>query len=141
MIMIIFPVGFTIIDGINFIKASLRVLTGKPKSSGYFISLFGLNLLIVHHFSLKHPFLDSDNRHYGQKFYKYIISTNKKYLFVPIYSICMLFLGSIMKKRAILSCLIICASATLVLTPLFELRYFLIPWALMSIEIKQKEEN
>ena len=35
----------------------------------------------------------------------------------------------------------ICAGVTLILTPLFELRYFVIPWVMLSLEYPMKHSN
>ena len=106
------------------------------KYLGVTLLLLGLNFLIVRNFSVRHPFLDADNRHYAQKFYKYVIATNAKYALVPIYTFILLFLNETFKDNltsAYLFSYILCSSITLVLTPLFELRYFIIPWYMLYL--------
>ena len=106
------------------------------KYLGVTLLLLGLNLLIVSNFSVRHPFLDADNRHYAQKFYKYVIATNAKYSLVPLYTYLLLFLYETFHANlssAHLFSYILCSSVTLVLTPLFELRYFIIPWYMLYL--------
>jgi hypothetical protein len=65
-----------------------------------FVVIILINFGIIHFYSLKHPFLDADNRHYSQKFYKYVITrVPRKYIFVPIYSYIVLHTYEVFKKR------------------------------------------
>lgn len=64
---------------------------------------------------------------------------------VPLYSFLMMLSYEIVRKRChfrssrdiFLTFWLLCSAATLVLTPLFEMRYFVVPWVFMTIEMKQ----
>ena len=106
---------------------------------GTFLLLNGINLLLVRHMTIRHPFLDADNRHYAQKYYKYVImSPTLKYYMVPLYSYMMLHSYEIATHNSVfLFIFTLCSAMALVLTPLFEFRYFVIPWVLFTLETKQ----
>lgn len=138
-----FPFATSIPDMVGESLSMLKKCFTTKLYFGLFILLNGLNLMIVKHFSLRHPFLDSDNRHYAQKYYKFIISTPRHMWMVPVYSFLMLLNYKLFKKRAatlntsvMLFFWVVCSAATLVLTPLFELRYFVVPWILLAVEVK-----
>ena len=60
---------------------------------------------------------------------------------VPVYSIAMIIVCEVLyaninnKSNLFLTWFIFCSGITLILTPLFELRYFTIPWYLLALEI------
>ncbi len=81
-----FPVNFTLSEALQ----RLKIIVNKLATSRlYLLSTLLLTFLsayLIHAYSLRHPFLDSDNRHYSQKFYKYFISNDRnKFLLLPIY--------------------------------------------------------
>mmetsp|Transcript_2661 Transcript_2661/g.1877 ORF Transcript_2661/g.1877 Transcript_2661/m.1877 type:complete len:124 (+) Transcript_2661:748-1119(+) len=94
---------------------------------------------LIKRFSLQHPFLDSDNRHYSQKFYKYVITRHNVHrLFAPVYSFAWIHTFNLIPTKLTkpsFTFLYICSCAlTLVPTPLFDFRYFLIPYILLALE-------
>jgi len=123
-------------------KRLYRKLKLAPNWRYTWIFVFALFFTFIMKSSLTHPFLDSDNRHYGQKFYKYIIThPTRKLLMVPLYTYLlfqtyeMLKLRMIRQTQPFFFVYVLCSSMILVLTPLFELRYFIIPWVLLALEI------
>ena len=66
---------------------------------------------------------------------------------VPIYSLISIYLYERIKQTSRNNLTIqlvffgICAGVTLILTPLFELRYFVIPWVMLSLEYPMKHSN
>lgn len=145
LILAIFPVGaFSIRDALACAKTVLDNYNTRRRYSWMFILLCGFNVWVTQFYSIKHPFLDSDNRHYGQKFYKYVISTHRRTWLAPLYTFCAFFIYELLKARSSLGqqlgvylfLFLACSAATLVLTPLFELRYFMIPWTLLSLELQ-----
>ena len=95
-----FPVGaFSIRDVLASAKTVLDNYNTRRRYSWLFILLCGLNVLVTQFYSIRHPFLDSDNRHYGQKFYKYVISTNRRTWLAPLYTFCLFFIYELLKSR------------------------------------------
>lgn len=122
----------------------------KLKKTNFILRWLLLNIVflaVVHYTSFRHPFLESDNRHYSQKFYKFVISTHRKYYFVPIYAFIVLFLYEAFKPRIgekinlFFLMFVLCCILTLVPTPLFDFRYFLTPWTLLALEINGINQN
>lgn len=100
-------------------------------------------LLVAKKFSLAHPFLLADNRHYTFYIYRRIISRPSSHLFlVPIYhfSTWAVFDALGRARRLALGKLSVIAfaaasAATLVPSPLFEPRYYIVPILLLRIFI------
>lgn len=143
MVFIVFPI-MSPVSIINAMKRSINSLKSSNKFRIGVIMVVMANTFVVHKYSLTHPFLDSDNRHYAQKFYKYIIThQTRKFLMVPFYSLSMVIVYEVLKQTinskisAYLFWFIFCSSLTLILTPLFELRYFIIPWYILALEINE----
>ncbi|KAJ4953065.1 hypothetical protein NE237_029897 [Protea cynaroides] len=101
--------------------------------------------LAVHFFSIAHPYLLADNRHYTFYLWRKVIKAHWsiKYLLVPLYgyswlSICSN-LGKVQKNIWIL--IFFCASAAvLVPAPLIEFRYYTIPFFFLVLH-SQIEDN
>ncbi|XP_024987704.1 dol-P-Glc:Glc(2)Man(9)GlcNAc(2)-PP-Dol alpha-1,2-glucosyltransferase [Cynara cardunculus var. scolymus] len=92
-----------------------------------------VSLLWVHYFSIAHPYLLADNRHYPFYLWRKIINAHwsTKYLLVPLYvfswtSIFTL-LAKVQKKVWILA-YFLASAAVLIPAPLIEFRYYTIPF-------------
>lgn len=103
------------------------------------ISLFKLSvalaagLISVHFFSIAHPYLLADNRHYPFYLWRKVINRYwfMKYLLVPIYSYLWLSIFSILvksQKKIWVVAYFLATAATLVPAPLIEFRYYTIPF-------------
>nr|GMC79041.1 dol-P-Glc:Glc(2)Man(9)GlcNAc(2)-PP-Dol alpha-1,2-glucosyltransferase isoform X1 [Ipomoea batatas] len=103
------------------------------------ISLFKLSvalaagLISVHFFSIAHPYLLADNRHYPFYLWRKVINRYwfMKYLLVPIYSYMWLSILSILvksQKKIWVVAYFLATAATLVPAPLIEFRYYTIPF-------------
>ncbi|KAG7964786.1 hypothetical protein I3843_09G188300 [Carya illinoinensis] len=93
--------------------------------------IFGL--LSVHYFSIAHPYLLADNRHYPFYLWRKVINAHwsMKYLLVPLYvyswfSILSM-LGKVQRKIWVLA-FFLATAAVLVPAPLIEFRYYTIPF-------------
>lgn len=129
--------------------------TLKSYSQFAFTGRRGLNVLltalayylihyVVKHFTIVHPFLLADNRHFTFYLYKKVLSRkHAEYVLVPCYHFCswvVLHLLSETKKRSLLSmsplatiAFVGCIIATLVPSPLFEPRYYIVPLLLLRV--------
>lgn len=99
---------------------------------GYALA-FGIALVFVHYFTYAHPYLLADNRHYTFYLWRKVISVHwsSKYMLLPAYVLswsCILHgLGKTKSSLWIITFLLGVAGV-LVPTPLFEIRYYTIPF-------------
>ncbi|KAK1403577.1 hypothetical protein POM88_003182 [Heracleum sosnowskyi] len=107
----------------------------KSRVMGVVLWFMGLTtaFLSVHYFSIAHPYLLADNRHYTFYLWRKIIKIHwsTKYLMVPlyVYSWFSIFstLAKFQKKVWVLVYFLACA-AVLIPSPLIEFRYYTIPF-------------
>ncbi|TKY69584.1 Dol-P-Glc:Glc(2)Man(9)GlcNAc(2)-PP-Dol alpha-1,2-glucosyltransferase [Spatholobus suberectus] len=97
-----------------------------------------VGFLSVHFFSVAHPYLIADNRHYPFYLWRKVIMAHwsTKYLLVPIY-ICSWFsiihmLGKFRNKIWVLA-YFLATAAVLIPAPLIEFRYYTIPFYLLAL--------
>ncbi|WOG96655.1 hypothetical protein DCAR_0415991 [Daucus carota subsp. sativus] len=124
------PVHFTLSQTAVLFQSfcKLRVL-------GIVLCLTGLTtaFLSVHFFSIAHPYLLADNRHYTFYIWRKIINVHwsTKYLMVPLYVYSWFSILSVLakfqKKVWVLVYFLACA-AVLIPSPLIEFRYYTIPF-------------
>lgn len=113
-----------------------------------FIALIAvtLGLISVHFFSIEHPYLLADNRHYTFYLWRKIIKANWsiKYLLVPLYIYSWLsiisLLGRGQKKIWVVLFFLACA-AVLVPAPLIEFRYYTIPFYFMVLHFHNDDNR
>eukprot|EP00268_Persea_americana_P018828 TRINITY_DN19626_c0_g1_i5.p1 TRINITY_DN19626_c0_g1~~TRINITY_DN19626_c0_g1_i5.p1 ORF type:complete len:512 (+),score=41.58 TRINITY_DN19626_c0_g1_i5:227-1762(+) len=119
----------------------------KNKLLNLFLGLIALTvgLIAVHFFSVAHPYLLADNRHYPFYMWRKVITAHwsMKYLLVPlyVYSWFSIFsiLGKFQKKIWVLIYFLACA-AVLIPAPLIEFRYYTIPFYFMILH-SQIDDN
>ncbi|KAK1320544.1 hypothetical protein QJS10_CPA03g01613 [Acorus calamus] len=107
----------------------------QNKLSGVLQGLVALiaGFISVHFFSIAHPYLLADNRHYPFYLWRKVINVHwlMKYLLVPLYIYSWLSiiktLGKTQRKIWVLLFVLACA-AVLVPSPLIEFRYYTIPF-------------
>lgn len=124
---------------LHLMKENLRrVLAIKTGTLGYFLAgLVGAGAC-VHYFSLAHPYLLSDNRHYTFYIWRRIINAwwSAKYLltFIYFYSWCSI-LATIGKrqKKLWLFVYFLAVVAVLVPAPLIEFRYYTVPFYFIAL--------
>ncbi|PVV02849.1 hypothetical protein BB560_002688 [Smittium megazygosporum] len=99
-------------------------------------------LYTVKMYTIEHPFVLSDNRHFSFYIWKDIYRKHEsiRYLLVPVY----FYAGwmcwrAIAKSKSLIWCLttILGIALTLVPTPLLEFRYFIIPYYIFRLHIDQ----
>ncbi|EYU41722.1 hypothetical protein ABFS82_10G032300 [Erythranthe guttata] len=98
----------------------------------WFMAL-ALGFLSVEFFSIAHPYLLADNRHYTFYLWRKVINYNRstKYLMIPLYVYSWFFIvGNLAKNQKKLWVLVyfFACAASLVPAPLIELRYYTIPF-------------
>lgn len=102
-----------------------------------FMALTG-GFLSVHFFSIAHPYLLADNRHYPFYLWRKVINAHwsMKYLLVPlyVYSWFSIFsiLGKVQRKIWVLA-YFLASAAALIPAPLIEFRYYTIPFFLLML--------
>ncbi|XP_010250319.1 PREDICTED: dol-P-Glc:Glc(2)Man(9)GlcNAc(2)-PP-Dol alpha-1,2-glucosyltransferase isoform X2 [Nelumbo nucifera] len=105
----------------------------KPLSFFPGIILLAAGIVSVHFFSIAHPYLLADNRHYTFYLWRKVIKAHwsVKYLLVPVYVYSWLSifstLGKIQKKIWVLV-FFLATAAVLVPAPLIEFRYYTVPF-------------
>lgn len=117
------------------VMVMFRSLLSKNKARSLFLCLIALiaGFLAVHFYSIAHPYLLADNRHYTFYIWRKIINKHwsTRYFLVPIYVYSWFSLIYILakwqKKMWILLFFLAC-SAVLVPAPLIEFRYYTIPF-------------
>ncbi|GAA0139938.1 transferase [Lithospermum erythrorhizon] len=90
-------------------------------------------LLSVHFFSIAHPYLLADNRHYPFYLWRKVISLHwsSKYLLVPVYVYSWFSIASLLGRNRTKSWILVfcfATAATLVPAPLIEFRYYTVPF-------------
>jgi len=106
----------------------------------------GVMCVTVNLFTIHHPFLLSDNRHYTFYVWRriYMFHPLVPYLLVPIYLACTwAWFLRISHDQTLLQTLLLPAFVipTLLPTPLLEPRYFLIPYVLMRAQVDDVPES
>ncbi|EJD55635.1 glucosyltransferase, partial [Auricularia subglabra TFB-10046 SS5] len=115
-------------------------MAGTPRRTAVSAALTALIALTVHFFTIHHPFLLADNRHYTFYVWRRIFMLHPAvpYLLSPGYLACMwAWFIRMGKDRTILQVLLLPLATlpTLLPTPLLEPRYFLIPYVLLRTQI------
>ncbi|CAG8572169.1 2182_t:CDS:10 [Paraglomus brasilianum] len=100
-----------------------------------------LMTISVHKYTYEHPFLSSDNRHYSFYVWKKVYKRHPsvKYLLIPAYFTALqIILRPLTACRSSLWVLTFAAAVclTLVPSPLFEFRYFIIPYIIYRLNIR-----
>lgn len=112
----------------------------KNKPHGFFQAFLALiaGFISVHFFSIAHPYLLADNRHYPFYLWRKVINAHWsiKYLLVPLYvyswlNICTR-LGKFQRRIWVLG-YFVATAAVLVPAPLIEFRYYTTPFFLLTL--------
>ncbi|XP_077239075.1 dol-P-Glc:Glc(2)Man(9)GlcNAc(2)-PP-Dol alpha-1,2-glucosyltransferase-like [Tasmannia lanceolata] len=120
----------------------------KNKLLGFFqvFVVLAAGFISVHFFSIVHPYLLADNRHYPFYIWRKVIKAHwsMKYLLVPLYAYSWLsifcILGKVQKKIWVLLFFLACA-AVLIPAPLIEFRYYTIPFYFMALHSMIDEDR
>ncbi|EJT97967.1 hypothetical protein DACRYDRAFT_111484 [Dacryopinax primogenitus] len=116
-----------------------RVVASKifstPRRIGFTLAWTAVLCILINRYTIAHPFLLSDNRHYPFYLWRRLISPFPlaRYLWAPVYLLCFRIWTIRLGEQPLLPLLslAICTLATLVPTPLLEPRYFIIPFLLL----------
>ncbi|KAL9232636.1 hypothetical protein vseg_007722 [Gypsophila vaccaria] len=131
----------------NRVYDLLRTLwKSRPLSLAFVFAAFAVGLLSVHFFSIAHPYLLADNRHYTFYIWRKVINPHwsMRYLLVPLYVYSWLslldILGRTRSKIWVLAYFLACV-AVLVPTPLVEFRYYTIPFFVFMLNCGIEETS
>ncbi|KAJ1271775.1 hypothetical protein BS78_06G151800 [Paspalum vaginatum] len=115
-------------------------LSGKSKTCSSLAVLMGLGLsfVAVHLFSIAHPYLHADNRHYTFYIWRKVIQFNwmMKYLLIPFYVYSWFSIINILGKsqtRVWVLSFVMSVGLVLVPVPLVEFRYYTIPLVILVL--------
>lgn len=120
----------------NLHQASALFLSlWKTRPLSFFVGFICLltGLLFIHFFSIAHPYLLADNRHYTFYLWRKVIKAHPlmKYLLVPLYIYSWFSISSILGKaqrKIWVLAYFLATAAVLVPAPLIEFRYFTTPF-------------
>jgi alpha-1,2-glucosyltransferase len=99
---------------------------------------------IIYYYTIAHPFLLADNRHFTFYLWRYFLSHEKfRTVIAPIYSFCIVLLASRISYKPFLWHVIyaLALSLTLISSPLIELRYFIVPYYILRINMKKGSDS
>ncbi|QRV91531.1 alpha-1,2-glucosyltransferase [Ceratobasidium sp. AG-Ba] len=104
------------------------------------VTLIGFIMLSVHLFTIHHPFLLSDNRHYTFYVWRrvYLAHWLMPYILSPFYlAFAWAWFLRVGRYQTLLQTLLlpVCMLPTLLPTPLLEPRYFLVPYLLLRLQV------
>eukprot|EP00256_Glycine_max_P063614 XP_014633454.1 dol-P-Glc:Glc(2)Man(9)GlcNAc(2)-PP-Dol alpha-1,2-glucosyltransferase isoform X2 [Glycine max] len=137
------PMHFTITQAVDLFQ-----MFRKSRPLLYFQMFLALvvGLLSVHFFSVAHPYLLADNRHYPFYLWRKVIMAHWpiKYLLVPVYICSWLsmihMLGKFRSKIWVLA-YFLATAAVLVPTPLIEFRYYTIPFYFLVLHCNNWDDQ
>uniref|UniRef100_A0A0A9E6Y5 Dol-P-Glc:Glc(2)Man(9)GlcNAc(2)-PP-Dol alpha-1,2-glucosyltransferase n=1 Tax=Arundo donax TaxID=35708 RepID=A0A0A9E6Y5_ARUDO len=114
--------------------------SGKNKtcSSLAVLTALGLSFIAVHFFSIAHPYLLADNRHYTFYIWRKVNQVNwmMKYILIPLYVYSWFSIINILVKsqtRVWVLSFVLSVALVLVPAPLVEFRYYTIPFVLLVL--------
>ncbi|CAI5496468.1 unnamed protein product [Closterium sp. Naga37s-1] len=121
-------------------SCSLRSAPGRCLVLSLLVS--ALLFLTIKHFSLSHPYLLADNRHYPFYIWRRLInpphSPSQRFLLLPVYALSLLALTHALRRAMTPLGLFFFSAATaavLVPSPLLEFRYFIPPFLLLLLHL------
>ncbi len=122
------------------LTATARSLVGTPRRILSTALALALITLVIHRYTIFHPFVLSDNRHYTFYLRRRILDVHPlaRYAFAPVYLFCgMLWWHKIAARSSWLWLLGFagCTALVLVPSPLIEPRYFVVPYVLMRLQV------
>ncbi|XP_071908117.1 dol-P-Glc:Glc(2)Man(9)GlcNAc(2)-PP-Dol alpha-1,2-glucosyltransferase-like [Coffea arabica] len=124
------PVHFT--SG-QFVALVQSLWKKKPFSFFQLVIALTISFLSVHFFSIAHPYLLADNRHYPFYLWRKVIASHwiMKYLLVPLYVYSWFCIFNTLvktQKKIWVIAYFLASAATLIPAPLIEFRYYTIPF-------------
>ncbi|XP_027352242.1 dol-P-Glc:Glc(2)Man(9)GlcNAc(2)-PP-Dol alpha-1,2-glucosyltransferase isoform X1 [Abrus precatorius] len=137
------PMHFTVSQAMDLFQMFWK--NRPPLFCQMFLALV-IGILSVHSFSVAHPYLLADNRHYPFYLWRKVIMAHWsiKYLLVPVY-ICSWFsiirmLGKFRSKIWVLA-YFLATAAVLIPAPLIEFRYYTIPFYIMALHCDIRDDR
>ncbi|KAK3038522.1 hypothetical protein RJ639_029322 [Escallonia herrerae] len=124
------PVHFTPSRAASLIRS---IRKNMPLSLFQWFTAFTAGFLSVHFFSVAHPYLLADNRHYPFYIWRKIIKLHwsMKYVMVPLYIYSWFSISNVLskvQKKIWVLAYFLASAAALIPAPLIEFRYYTIPF-------------
>ncbi|DBA70178.1 TPA: hypothetical protein ACH3X2_012222 [Trebouxia sp. C0005] len=119
-----------------------QALQGQPlQTSAKLMGTVGILGLLVNKFTMVHPYLVADNRHYTFYIWKDIFArfAAARYALIPVYAYSGWSIWNIVTAQQSKSCALLmtlCTVVTLVPAWLVEFRYFTIPFAMVALHMQ-----
>ncbi|XP_056170623.1 dol-P-Glc:Glc(2)Man(9)GlcNAc(2)-PP-Dol alpha-1,2-glucosyltransferase isoform X1 [Syzygium oleosum] len=119
-------------------RISRSLWRNRPLSFLQVLIAICASFLSVHFFSIAHPYLLADNRHYPFYLWRKVINAHwsMRYLLVPLYAYSWLSIFSVLgryRKRIWIVAYFLATAAILVPAPLIEFRYYTVPFYLLML--------
>ncbi|KAI6675052.1 hypothetical protein NL676_002958 [Syzygium grande] len=119
-------------------RISRSLWRNRPLSFLQVLIAICAGFLSVHFFSIAHPYLLADNRHYPFYLWRKVINAHwsMRYLLVPLYAYSWLSIFSVLgryHKRIWIVAYFLATAAILVPAPLIEFRYYTVPFYLLML--------
>ncbi|XP_058761135.1 dol-P-Glc:Glc(2)Man(9)GlcNAc(2)-PP-Dol alpha-1,2-glucosyltransferase [Vicia villosa] len=136
------PMHFTFTHAVDMFQSFWR---SRPLSYIQMFLALIAGILSVHFFSVAHPYLLADNRHYPFYLWRKVIMAHWsiRYLLVPVYTYSWLsiihMLGKVRSKLWILA-YFLATAAVLVPAPLIEFRYYTIPFYFLVLHCNIRDD-
>lgn len=135
----------------SFISNYVRQNFKSPSRLVRFIFSCGVIALIIDRFTITHPFLLADNRHYIFYLWKRVIdrTSYSRYLLTPVYHFSISCVLGLMKRpvenafsfsRITILAFCFCVCLSIIPSPLFEPRYYILPFLIWRMMIRPVEE-
>ncbi|KAL0023149.1 hypothetical protein WJX77_007277 [Trebouxia sp. C0004] len=119
-----------------------QALRWQPlQTSAKLLSVTAILGLLVNKFTMVHPYLVADNRHYTFYIWKDILTRSPaaRYALIPLYAYSGRSVWNSVKAQQLRSCALLmtlCTAVTLVPAWLIEFRYFTIPFAMVALHMQ-----
>ncbi|PWN51187.1 hypothetical protein IE53DRAFT_386455 [Violaceomyces palustris] len=125
---------------LRLLTRSLRGLFGTFPRAITTLCLLGLMLAAIDAFTIEHPFLLADNRHYTFYLWRRVVKAHPlaKFALAPVYLLCgRLWIDALGRTQSLFWMLgfVLATCLTLVPSPLLEPRYFIVPFVIMRAHL------
>ncbi|KAH6568365.1 hypothetical protein BASA60_008668 [Batrachochytrium salamandrivorans] len=126
-----------------FLISIEQCIFSVPSLLGFWLVLPVAMYETIRHFTIEHPFILADNRHYTFYLWKNVFRryASARYALIPGYMFCIWAITrQLSKKRSVLWVVAYVGSvaATLIPSPLLEFRYFVIPYMLLRLHLSME---
>jgi len=116
----------------------------KNHAGSWIIGIIVCAFVLTKHF-YEHPYLLADNRHYTFYIWRWFLGKNfVRFLFIPVYLYAVWSINDSLKETQCFLwriVLLICVAASVVPQRLLEVRYFVLPYVIFRLHVKEQTAN